>query len=72
MITQIVEYIENAKNPLSTDEIKKTFNISDQEWEILYPFLISSGIKINDFDSLNLKCSDCPIKNFCNKKRCGG
>ncbi|WP_129409473.1 hypothetical protein [Marinitoga lauensis] len=72
MIDHILSYLENRKESLSTDDIKRKFNLTDQEWNIVFPFLISKGIKINSFDSLNLKCSDCPIKNYCNKKRCGG
>jgi hypothetical protein len=72
MITEIINFISEKKENISTDDIKRKFNLSNQEWDIVYPFLISNGIKINTFDSMNLKCGDCPIKNFCNKKRCGG
>lgn len=72
MITEIINFISEKKENISTDDIKRKFNLSEQDWDIVYPFLISNGIKINTFDSMNLKCEDCPIKNFCNKKRCGG
>ncbi|GAB6188645.1 hypothetical protein JCM30566_03840 [Marinitoga arctica] len=72
MINEIIEYIKSKKEFISTDEIKRKFNLSEQEWEIVFPFLLSDGIKINTFDTMNLKCNDCPIKGYCNKKSCGG
>ncbi|KLO22113.1 hypothetical protein X275_07190 [Marinitoga sp. 1197] len=72
MIDQVLTFLKNTNENISIDEIKRKFNLNNQELEILFPFLISSGIKINTFDSLNLKCSDCPINKFCDKKNCGG
>ncbi|MBM7558276.1 hypothetical protein [Marinitoga litoralis] len=71
-INDIISYIQKSKENLSVDEIKRKYNISDQDWKIVFPFLLSNGIKINVFSDMDLRCSDCPINNFCDKKRCGG
>ncbi|NUU94932.1 hypothetical protein XO10_01240 [Marinitoga sp. 1135] len=72
MVNEIMEYINSQQENVSTDDIKRYFNLSDSDWNIIYPFLLSNGVKINTFESMNLTCESCPLKGFCNKKSCGG
>lgn len=38
MISEILKYIENRQETLSTDDIKRKFKMTEQEWEIIFPF----------------------------------
>lgn len=67
-LKKITNYIK--EQPVSSlFEIKEKFNLTDQQVNILIPFISNMGISI---DQANMKdCDSCSIKKYCTKKSCG-
>lgn len=64
----ITDYIKTQ--PVSSlFEIKEKFNLTDQQINILIPFISNMGISIDMADIKD--CDTCPIKKYCTKKSCG-
>ncbi|MDK2946311.1 hypothetical protein [Geotoga petraea] len=66
-LQEITNYIKN-KPFSSLFEIKEKFNLSDQQINILIPFISSMGISINKLTMED--CDSCSIKKYCTKNSC--
>lgn len=66
-LQKIRDYIN--KNQISSlFEIKEEFHLSDNQLNVIIPFISQMGIKI---DRANMKdCDSCSIKKYCTKKSC--
>ncbi|MDN5343095.1 hypothetical protein OF820_11710 [Oceanotoga sp. DSM 15011] len=64
--SEIINFAKKNKSS-TVEDIKKHFNLSTSDMNIIIPFLISRGLRFEVVNKINTDCSGCPVSGFCKK-----